>query len=251
MLTEHAGSESSGTSGADFEKEKKHAAECCLEYLRDGMTIGLGTGTTASYFIAGVGRRVAQGLQIRAIPTSLRTETLARKLGIPLTDFGEVKSLDLTVDGADEVDIQLNLIKGGGGALLREKIVASASNRLIIIGDSRKFVDRLGTFPLPVEVIRFGWQLTAERIAALGAEVQLRSNTAGQPFLTVENNYILDCSFGAIEDAPELAREIRRITGAVEHGLFIEMASELVLGSGEGTEVITRSLRRKAGDPSS
>lgn len=229
----------------DLEREKELAAARSLEHLRDGMTIGLGTGSTAAYFIQMLARRVQEGLRVKAVPTSLRTQTLARRLGIPLTDFAEVRRLDLTVDGADEVNPQLDLIKGGGGALLREKIVASVTDYFVIIGDSRKFVPVLGRFPLPVEVVPFGWQLAAEQIGRLGAEVTLRANSTGQPFLTVESNFILDCRFGSITDPPRLARELRDIIGVVEHGLFVGMASELIIGRGETTEVLTRDPERK------
>ncbi len=229
----------------DLEREKELAAARSLDRLRDGMVVGLGTGSTAAYFIQMVARRVQEGLRIKAVPTSLRTQTLARKLGIPLTDFGEVRRLDLTVDGADEVNPQLDVIKGGGGALLREKIVASVTDCFVIIGDSRKFVPVLGRFPLPVEVIPFGWQLAAERIGRLGAEVRLRTNSTGQPFLTVENNFILDCRFGSIPDPAGLARELRNIIGVVEHGLFVGMAAEVIIGRGETTEVVTRDHHRK------
>jgi ribose 5-phosphate isomerase A len=162
-----------------------------------------------------------------------------------LTDFAEVRRLDLTVDGADEVNPQLDLIKGGGGALLREKIVASVTDYFVIIGDSRKFVPVLGRFPLPVEVVPFGWQLAAERIERLGAEVTLRANSTGQPFLTVESNFILDCRFGSITDPAGLARELRGIIGVVEHGLFVGMASELIIGRGDTTEILTRQDRER------
>jgi ribose 5-phosphate isomerase A len=229
----------------DLEREKELAAARSLEHLRDGMTIGLGTGSTAAYFIQMLARRVQEGLRIKAVPTSLRTQTLARRLGIPLTDFAEVRRLDLTVDGADEVNPQLDLIKGGGGALLREKIVASVTDYFVIIGDSRKFVPVLGRFPLPVEVVPFGWQLAAERIERLGAEVTLRANSTGQPFLTVESNFILDCRFGSITDPAGLARELRGIIGVVEHGLFVGMASELIIGRGDTTEILTRHQDRE------
>lgn len=224
----------------DHESEKKLAAEKSLDFIRNGMTIGLGTGSTASYFIMKLGEMVKEGLKIEGIPTSLRTQALARRVGIPLTDFSRVRRLDLTVDGTDEVDPDFNLIKGGGGALLREKIVASVTDQLVIVGDSRKPVRQLGAFPLPIEVIPFGWEIVAERISDLGAAVELRSNSTGQPFLTVENNYILDCRFGRIPDPEALARRLRNITGVVEHGLFVGLTKAVIVARGNRLEVRER-----------
>lgn len=224
----------------DYEQEKRLAAAGCLDLVKDGMTVGLGTGSTASYFLDMLSEQVRRGLDVRGVPTSLRTEALAKRLGIPLTDFSELNGLDLTVDGADEIDPRLNLIKGGGGALLREKIVASVTDQLIIIGDSRKRVGVLGHFPLPVEVIPFGWQITARRITVLGAEVNLRFSESGQPFLTAENNFILDCNFGTIRHPAELAESLTRITGVVEHGLFVNMAKMVIIGRESTTEILRR-----------
>ncbi len=236
----------------DFEQEKLLAARRSLEFVRDGMAVGLGSGSTARYFVTMLGELVRNGLRVRAIPTSLKTQSLARRVGIPLEDFSELRRLDLTVDGADEIDFELNLIKGGGGALLREKIVASVTERLVIIGDSRKLVSALGAFPLAVEVIAFGWQIIADQIRELGAEVGLRHTPSGRPFRTSENNFILDCRFGSIGGPEALSDALTHLTGVVEHGLFIDLAHTVVVGRGDRTEVLERGenarSRRIAGE---
>ena len=212
--------------------EKEAAARASLRYVKDGQVVGLGTGSTAACFIRLLGEKVQNGLRIRGIPTSERSRDLADSLGIPLITLNECQEIDVTVDGADEVDSQLRLIKGGGGALLREKIVASASRQLVIVADASKRVAALGAFPLPVEVIKFAQPLIAKKIAALGAEVRLRRLADGSPFLTDENNHILDCRFGVISDPEALARKLSDMPGVVEHGLFIGMASTVILASG-------------------
>ena len=222
------------------DQEKEAAARASLRFVRDGQVVGLGTGSTAAYFIKLLGEKVKNGLRIRGIPTSDRSRELALSLGIPLTTLDECQEIAVTVDGADEVDPQLRLIKGGGGALLREKIVASATRQLVIVADASKQVPVLGKFPLPVEVIKFAQTLVAKRIAALGAEVKLRTNVDGKPYLTDENNHILDCRFGQIRDADELARQLSEMPGVVEHGLFIGMASVVLFA--RGREIV--ELRR-------
>jgi len=184
---------------------------------------------------------VRAGLKIRGIPTSVRSRDLATELGIPLTTFDDVQQIDVTIDGADEFDPQLNLIKGGGGALLREKIVASASKKLVIVTDASKQVATLGKFPLPVEVIKFAQALVAREIAALVAKVELRKDAAGQAYVTDEGNHILDCSFGQIVDPPALARRLSDMPGVVEHGLFVGMASVVMMA--RGAQVI--EIKRK------
>lgn len=221
------------------DQEKEAAARASLRFVEDGQVVGLGTGSTAAHFIQLLGERVKDGLRVRGIATSVRSEAMAKSLGIPLTNFDESPEIAVTVDGADEVDTQLRLIKGGGGALLREKIVASATRKLVIVADASKRVARLGRFPLPVEVIKFARPVVSRRIAALGADVRLRTNADGKPYLTDENNYILDCHFGEIADAEGLARELSDMPGVVEHGLFIGMAS-IVLVAGEGGVVELR-----------
>ena len=224
--------------GDDHEKEA--AARASLEFVQDGQVVGLGTGSTAAHFIKLLGEKVKNGLRIRGIPTSVRSRELALSLEIPLTTLDECQDIAVTVDGADEVDPQLRLIKGGGGALLREKIVASATRQLVIVGDATKQVARLGRFPLPVEVIRFAQTLVAKRIAALGADVRLRTNPDGQPYVTDENNHILDCRFGEIRDPDQLSRQLSDMPGVVEHGLFIGMASVVLFA--RGNEIV--ELRR-------
>ncbi len=181
-----------------------------------------------------------KGLRIRGIPTSVKSQELALSLGIPLTTLDECQEIAVTVDGADEVDPQLRLIKGGGGAMLREKIVASATKQLVIVADASKQVPVLGKFPLPVEVIGFAQALVRKRIAELGAEVSVRTGAAGKPYVTDENHHILDCRFGEIRDADGLARRLSDMPGVVEHGLFIGMASVVLLG--RGSEIV--ELRR-------
>jgi ribose 5-phosphate isomerase A len=218
------------------DQEKEAAARASLQFVKDGQVVGLGSGSTATYFIKLLGERVKNGLRIRGIPTSVRSKELAESLGIPLTTLDECPEIAVTVDGADEVDPQLRLIKGGGGALLREKIVASATKQMVVVADASKRVERLGKFPLPVEVIKFAQALVAKRIAALGADVQLRKNADGKLYLTDENNHILDCRFGEIRDADRLARELSDMPGVVEHGLFIGMASVVLLA--RGSEIV-------------
>jgi len=206
------------------DQEKEAAARASLQFVRDGQVVGLGTGSTAAFFIKLLGEKVKAGLRIRGIPTSVKSGELAQSLGIPLTTLDECQEIDVTVDGADEVDPQLRLIKGGGGAMLREKIVASATKQLVIVADASKQVARLGKFPLPVEVIGFAQALVAKRIGELGAQVSVRPGADGQPYVTDENHHILDCRFGEIRDADGLARQLSDMPGVVEHGLFIGMA---------------------------
>jgi ribose 5-phosphate isomerase A len=219
---------------------KKIAAGKAIEYIKTGMTVGLGTGSTAYWAIQGIGEMVKNGLQVRAIATSIQSEDLARELAIPIVPFAEIDHLDVTIDGADEVDQQLNLIKGGGGALLREKIVAAATKFYIIIVDESKLVRHLGQFPLPVEVTPFGWELTERRLRELGCTPKMRMKD-GQPFLTDNQHYILDCSFGPIPDPASLHERVSAITGVMEDGFFIHMADIVIAGSPGGeTKVIAR-----------
>jgi ribose 5-phosphate isomerase A len=218
------------------DQEKEAAARASLRFVKDGQVVGLGTGSTAAYFIKLLGEEVKNGLRVRGIPTSIRSRELAVSLGIPVITLDDCQEIDVTVDGADEVDPQLRLIKGGGGALLREKIVASATRQMIVVADASKQVQRLGKFPLPVEVIRFAQALVAKRIAGLGADPELRRDAAGNAYLTDENNYILDCRFGEIPDPDRLARELSEMPGVVEHGLFIGMASVALLA--RGSEIV-------------
>ena len=222
------------------DQEKEAAARASLRFVKDGQIVGLGTGSTAAIFIQLLGERVKKGLRIRGIPTSVRSGELAASLGIPLTTLDECQEIDVTVDGADEVDPQLRLIKGGGGALLREKIVASATRQLVIVADATKRVPVLGKFPLPVEVIKFAQALVGKKIEAMGAAVELRRDSGGKAYLTDENNHILDCRFGQIPDADGLARQLSDMPGVVEHGLFIGMARVVLVAKGSEVEEVRR-----------
>jgi ribose 5-phosphate isomerase A len=213
---------------------KQLAALEAVRYIENGMIVGLGTGSTAYWAIEKIGEMVSKnGLQIRAIATSTGSEEQARGLGIPIVSFAEAGQIDVTIDGADETDDELNLIKGGGGALLREKIVASNSNKLIIIADESKLVKELGKFPLPVEVTVFGWEKTFARLQALGCLPKLRMK-AGRPYITDNSNYIVDCAFGEIAHPATLHDQINAIVGVVENGLFIKLASRLIVGCTNG-----------------
>lgn len=220
--------------------QKRLAAGAAVELVEDGMVIGIGTGSTAALAVEALGKRVAQGLRILGVPTSEATAAQARQCKIPLTTLNAHPHIDLAIDGADEVEKgTLHLIKGHGGALLREKIVASSSARFIVIVDDSKLVDRLGTrFPIPVEVDRFGWMATAEKLRKLDCAVEMRRNSEGVEFVTDGHNYILDCTFGPIQDAPRLAGELDGIVGVVEHGLFPGMTSQVLIGGDSGVRVL-------------
>jgi ribose 5-phosphate isomerase A len=218
-----------------LEEIKKNTGIYAVDFVKPGMTIGLGTGTTVYWFIQELGRRIKQGLDVRAVPTSLQTVQLAKESGIGLADLDTMDGLSLTVDGADEIDPQGRLIKGGGGALLQEKIVAAASAELIIIADSSKLVQQLGRFPLPVEVIPFGYKQVIRKIAGAGIcrSVILRQKNE-QPVITDHQHYILDCACEKIDDASSLNSALHLIPGVVETGLFINMASKAVIGYEDG-----------------
>lgn len=223
--------------------QKQRAAGKALDYVRPGMKLGLGTGSTAAKFVDLVGARVAQGLEVLCVPTSEATRKQAEALRIPLTTLDETPQLDLTVDGADELNDRLQLIKGGGGALLREKIVAAASERMVVIADVSKLVETLGAFPLPVEIDRFSIRATQTRIekaareAGCEGKVTLRSGS-GQPFVTDGGNFILDCAFGTIPDADALGAALSPLPGVVEHGLFLGLAAAAIVAGPEGVQVI-------------
>ena len=223
---------------------KRDAALKALEFVSDGMKLGLGTGSTAEAFLEVLALRVKAGLKVVGVPTSERTADLCRKLGIPLSTLEDLAPLDLDIDGADETDHQRNLIKGGGGAHLREKIVAASSKKFLVIADKSKLVQKLGKFPLPVEVIEYGKSTTLTRMteafAALGyAHVPMTPRMKdGAPFKTDSGNIIYDCAFGTITDAPKLAAALDGVTGVVEHGLFIGLATTLVIAGPDGIEVL-------------
>jgi ribose 5-phosphate isomerase A len=213
---------------------KKAAAELAITEIQDGMIVGLGTGSTAYWAIQGLGARVQNGLRIQAVATSEASEKLAKELGIPLIPFADISEIDVTIDGADEVDPDWHLIKGGGGALLREKIVAFSSKKLIIVVDESKVVAQLGAFPLPVEVVKFGYELTIRKLRALGCEPKVRV-ADNQPFVTDNGNCIIDCQFASIPSPAELHQAINGIPGVVENGLFIGMARKVIVGYKDGS----------------
>jgi ribose 5-phosphate isomerase A len=221
------------------EELKKAAAEKALELVQDGMLLGLGSGTTSRYFTEGVGRLVAGGMKLRCVPTSRATAEMAAELGIPIVQE-PVGPIDLAVDGADEVDPALNLVKGRGGALFREKLVAEAAKRFIVIVDDSKLVKQLGVGELPVEVLPFLWRTTAERLTALGASLTVRGGEE-TPYITDNGNLILHLVVeGGIKDAPAFAKALKGATGVVEHGLFIGLTDTLIIGGPDGPRIVGR-----------
>jgi ribose 5-phosphate isomerase A len=217
---------------------KRIAALVAIDLVQEGMLVGLGTGSTADAWIRALGQRVQSGLTVSCVPTSRRTEHLAREVGLPLARLEDHGRLDLTVDGADEIDPRtLALIKGRGGALLREKLVAAASRRVVIVADESKLVPALGCGPIPVEIIRFGWRQTAVSLEELGCQPILRL-VEGAPFVSDEGHYIVDCHFPAVPDPAALAGQIKALIGVVEHGLFIALADQAIVAGLEGVQVI-------------
>jgi ribose 5-phosphate isomerase A len=220
-----------------LEELKRQAAEAAVAQVRDGMVVGLGTGSTARYVVLALGERVKAGLTIRGVPTSRDTAELARQAGIPLLETEDSWAIDVDIDGADQVDPLLNLIKGGGGALLKEKIVAMAARQVIIVVDHTKLVPALGnSFPLPVEVVPFGWGSTARQMDALGMKPVLRERN-GRIFRTEAGHYILDLHLGRIENPAELETRLNLIPGVVETGLFVGRTDLLIVGTPQGVEV--------------
>ena len=225
---------------------KESAARAALDLVKDGMRLGLGTGSTAARFVDALGARIKAGLNVVCVPTSETTRLQAERLRIPLTTLDETPELDLTVDGADEIDRELRLIKGGGGALLREKIVATASNRMVVIADESKVVTALGAFPLPVEVVRFGLLATMHAIEAIAGEagcrgtVTLRPGKGEAPFVTDQGNLLVDCAFGTIPEPEVLAFALKRVPGVVEHGLFLGLADLAIVAGGGGVKALRR-----------
>jgi ribose 5-phosphate isomerase A len=222
---------------------KRRAAARAMELVKPGMRLGLGTGTTAKIFVDLLGAGVASGLEVVCVPTSERTRSQAASLSIPVSTLDETPELDLTIDGADEFDSQLRLIKGGGGAHLREKIVASASARMIVIADSSKFVVQLGKFPLPIEVVSFGLEATRRmigreaKVCGCDGSVDLRRTPSGHPFVTDNGNYIIDCLFGSIPEPEILSTRLLAIPGVVETGLFIGLATAVISAGPTGLEI--------------
>jgi ribose 5-phosphate isomerase A len=230
----------------NMDELKRQAAARALEYVRDGMKLGLGTGSTAKHFVELLGERVREGLKVVGVPTSEATRADAVRCGVPLTTLDDVDRLDLTVDGADEIDPALNLIKGGGGALLREKIVAAASDRMIVIADDSKWVEVLGRFPLPIEVVPFGLAATRRAIgeafaqSGVSGQMGVRKGKDGHVFVTDGGHWIVDARLGGITDAARLAGLLALIPGVVEHGLFIGLASVAILAGSGGIRVVER-----------
>jgi ribose 5-phosphate isomerase A len=228
----------------DAEAQKRAAAARAVEFVRPGMRLGLGTGSTARYFVELIGERVRAGLDVVAVPTSRATQADAKRCGIPLTTLDEITQLDLTVDGADEIDPSLNLIKGGGGALLREKIVAAASARMIVIADQSKYVDALGRYPLPVEIAPFGAAATLQKLENLvlashrRASLKVRQDRDGHAFVTDGGHWIVDVALGRIDDPKALAHALCAIPGVMEHGLFIDLAQMAIVAGADGVKLI-------------
>ena len=213
---------------------KKLAAEKAVDYIEDGMIVGLGTGSTVDFTLRKLGELVKGGLKIEGVPSSLRTKKSANEYGIPIVDLNEHTEIDITIDGADEVDSFLNLIKGGGGALAREKIIAFHSKKVIIVVDESKIVKRLGIDnPIPVEIIKFGWGATRRTLKDLGCTTELRTIT-GEAYITDNSNYIVDCDFGKIDEPELLEKEINSVPGVVENGLFVDLVDEVIVGSKQG-----------------
>ena len=226
------------------EREKENAAIAAIEFVEDGMTIGLGTGSTAKFFVEHLADEIADGLMVKGVPTSEDTRRLAESLGVPLLPIEHVDRIHLTVDGADEVDGNAQLIKGGGAALLREKIIANASDLMVVIADPSKQVEMLGQFPLPVEVTPFGYTITAKKVYdALKASgvakprIDVRTGGGNKPIVTDGGNYILDCHCSVIPDAPKAASFLAAVPGVVEHGLFIGIARTVIIGQEDGASV--------------
>lgn len=218
--------------------DKKFAGEASLAYIENGMTIGLGSGSTVYWMIRKLGEHVQDGLDVKGVPSSRQTQIWANAFGVPLTDFADTQQLDAAIDGADEVDQQWNLIKGGGGALVREKIIAAAARKFVVIVDESKLVSQLGAFKLPVEILPFGREVTQRQIAALGCDSFLRRNEDNGIFVSDNSNYIVDCDFSAIHDPKTLHQQLKQVTGVVDTGLFTDMADDVMVGYPDRVETL-------------
>jgi ribose 5-phosphate isomerase A len=232
---------------ADVEHMKQLACQHAAQEVQDGMVLGLGTGSTVYYFLQELGRMVREGRRLTGVPTSVRTAEIATQLAIPLTTLDNQPHLDLAVDGADEVDANLHLVKGAGGALLREKIIAASADRFVVVVDASKVVTQLGErYPLPVEVVPFGYTLAIRTLEGLGAGVSLRRSTDGQPWVSDNGNYILDCHFGPIPDPVALQKELLAIPAVVDSGLFLNMTDMAIVGQADGVRLLQRGEGARA-----
>ncbi|KIL50931.1 ribose-5-phosphate isomerase RpiA [Jeotgalibacillus campisalis] len=217
------------------DRYKQMAGEKAASFVQEGMIVGLGSGSTMYWMVRKLGEMVQKGLTIAGIPTSLQTEKWAKEFGVPLTSFAQNPDIDLAIDGADEIDPEFRLIKGGGGSLVREKVVAAAAKQFIIAADESKVVSVLGHFPLPVEIVPFGFEATALQLGKLGCDPQVRTK-GNEKFVTDNGNFILDCSFSRIEDPVSLHHKIKMLTGVVETGLFLNMADVVIIGDQRGAQ---------------
>ncbi|WP_082234444.1 ribose-5-phosphate isomerase RpiA [Halobacillus massiliensis] len=220
------------------ERSKRSAGEKAVDYIEHGMTIGLGSGSTVYWMLKKLGEHVQKGLSVKGVPSSIKTEKWAAEFGVPLTSFTEVDKLDLAIDGADEISPDFTLLKGGGGSLVREKIVNSAADRVITIADHTKCVSQLGKRALPVEVVPFGWEVTAKQIKELDAGIQLRKVT-NEPFVSDNGNYILDCAFGTISHPEILHNHLLHIPGVVETGLFISLTDTVIIAEDQDIKILS------------
>ncbi len=230
----------------DADAQKRAAAARAIDFVQSGMRLGLGTGSTAKHFVDLLGERVRAGLKVVGVPTSEATRALAQACGIPLTTLDETPELDLTIDGADEVARDFSMIKGGGGALLREKIVAAASDRMLVIVDASKCVDKLGAFALPIEVTPFGYGATLKAVEKVlagvkhGGPLKLRQGRDGHPFVTDGGHWIVDAALARIEDPKAMACALAAVPGVMEHGLFVDLASIVIVAGPDGVKTVER-----------
>lgn len=224
---------------------KKKLGFAAVAYVEDGMTIGAGTGTTAFWFLQALGEKIRSGLSVRAVPTSSQTEEVLHTYSVPVKYLNDVEKIDLVIDGADEIDPDFNLIKGGGGAHLQEKMVAAAADRMLVMADASKLVQQLGKFPLPLEVIPFGWKPVARRIEKeFGIKTAIRQKT-NNVFISDQGHYILDCHFGKIDEPKELHAWLNQLPGVVENGLFLGMASATLIGYPDGRIALTEKNKSR------